>query len=84
MDVPVPRAQVDFNVKPAMRIRAIKTDLSDIVEPQHRLNSRARPPEYPPDLFQVIARNPPVNMNEEGIDRQQHHFRFLITVRQLL
>jgi hypothetical protein len=84
MDIPVSRSQVDFNLKAARRIRAVKIDMGDIVEPQHRLSSRTKPPENPPDLLQVISRNPPVNMDEIGIDRQQHHFRFLIDARQLL
>jgi hypothetical protein len=84
MNVPVPRAQVDFNLKPAKRTRAVEIGMGDIVEPQHRLNSRARPPENPPDLFHVIGGNLPINMDEEGIDRQQHHFRFLIAAGQLL
>jgi hypothetical protein len=84
MDVPVPRAQVDFNVKPATRIRAVKIDMSDIVKPQHWLSSRTRPPENPPEFFPVTRRNPPVNMDEEGIGGQQDYFRFLIDVRQFL
>jgi hypothetical protein len=69
MHIPASRAQIDFNVKPAMGIRAVKIDMGDIVEPEHRLSSRTKPPEKPPRFLQIIGRNPPVNMDEIGIDR---------------
>jgi hypothetical protein len=67
-----------------MGIRAVKIDISDIVKPQHRLSSRAGPRKNPPELFEVAWRNPPVSMDEVGIDRQQDHSCFLIEVRQLI
>jgi septum formation topological specificity factor MinE len=81
--VPVSRAKVDVNVEMAVRIRAVKNDRRDIAEPQHRLGSQSRSAEKFLDLLQVVWRHLPVDMDQVWVNREEHHPRMLIEVREL-
>jgi hypothetical protein len=81
--IPVSRVKVDVNVELAVRIRAVKNDTRDIAEPQHRLGSQNRWAEKFLDLLQVVWRHLPVDMDQVWVNKEEHHPRMLIEVREL-